>query len=82
VSLDGDRTKADLVAAATALAAGDGETEALSEAAADVDALADPDSSASPDPLPTQTVDDPAAAGDLPAALADPIDLQLPDDLL
>lgn len=60
VSLDADRTKADLVAAATALAAGDGETEAEDEAAADVDAVADPDTS--------------------PAA--DPIDLQLPDDLL
>lgn len=69
VSLDADRTKADLVAAATALAAGDGESEAVNEAAADVDAVADPDSSASPDPLLTPSVDD-------------PIDLQLPDDLL
>jgi len=80
VSLDGDRTKADLVAAATALAAG--ETEAVNEAAADADAVADPDPNADPEPLLTQTVDDPAAGGDLSLALADPIDLQLPDDLL
>ena len=82
VSLDGDRTKSDLVAAATALAAGDGETEAVNEAAADADAVADPDPNADPEPLLTQTVDDPAAGGDLSLALADPIDLQLPDDLL
>jgi len=69
VSLDGDRTKADLVAAATALAAGDGETEAVNEAAADADAGTDPEPGASTDPLLTPPVDD-------------PIDLQLPDDLL